>query len=128
VTETVLCIEDFKPKTLVRNHKTNHTGIVIEDGYGMMSVCAAHEVSVVYDGTTYGCGTDYRNLEITGTEQAVADLIKCGAGKGAECCRFLTVGEGPECERFGPSRMTLIMRKMRAQRDPAEPFPQCQLA
>jgi len=54
------------------------------------------------------------------------DPIKCGAGRGEECCIFLTAGsKGFECERFGSLRDMLISRTMNAKRNPEEPYPQC---
>lgn len=57
-----------------------------------------------------------------------ADFVKCGAGRGAECCKFLLAGpDGAECGRFGSLDNLLRSRPMIAARIPAEPFPLCQL-
>ena len=119
---------DFVPKLIVKNIKTGEEGVTCTDLPGMMSCNGANEVSVVYKGTTVASGTNYEYLEIIGKEKAVANLKKCGAGKGPDACIFLVMSEnGPECERFGNMRWSLIFRKMNAKREPAEPFPECQI-
>ena len=63
-------------------------------------------------------------------EKAQADPKKCGAGKGVDCCIFMTVGaNGFECERFSALRNTLIFKKeqMVAKREPTELYPGCQI-
>jgi hypothetical protein len=52
---------------------------------------------------------------------------KCGIGRGAECCIFLTIGSGFECQRHGELRDYLMSRVMSAKRNPIEPFPHCQI-
>lgn len=114
--------------TKVKNKKSGELGVVVTDPYGC---CAPQEVPVQYEGTTAYLGTDVSILEDLGPENAKADLMKCGAGQEKECCIFLVVGSnGPECQRFGPLRNTLISRKdkMAAQREPTELFPACQLS
>ena len=87
------------------------------------------EVSVVFDGETASCGTDWQKLEIIGQENAVADKDKCGAGKGEDCCIFLTAGgNGFECARFGDLHWDLQFRIMNAKRHPDKLFPNCQLS
>lgn len=60
--------------------------------------------------------------------KAEADFDKCGGGKGAQCCKFITVGaEGFCCERDGPMHKLLEQKKgMSARRIPILPFPACQ--
>jgi hypothetical protein len=112
---------------LVLNTKTQQKGVIIDDLPGMLSVCHPDQVLVVYEGTNTGEATDYKDLAITGTEEAVADDRKCGVFNGTDCCRFLTIGaDGPECERFGASRHSLIFHERTAQRNPVEPYPLCQ--
>lgn len=120
---------DFQPKLVVRNKKTGFIGVTCRDLPGLLSCNGQDEVSVVYDGTTFASGTDYRLLEIVGSENAVADINKCGAGKGEEACIFLVVGsDGAKCERFGDMRWDIIFRTMRAKRHPEKLFPKCQLS
>lgn len=109
----------------VKNVKTNLVGVVVSDPYGC---CDSHEVPVVYEGTTAFLGTDINILKELEDESPKADLIGCGAGKGKDCCIFLTVGkDGPECQRFTSLRNTLIFKKekMNAQREPTEMYPKC---
>lgn len=114
--------------TKVRNRR-GKIGVVIDDLPGIMGVCGPDEVLVVYEGTTFGCGTSRSDLEAIGKAEAVASPEKCGAGKGAKCCIFLVVsGDGWECQRFGALRNNLIFREMEARRHPAEPYPGCQLS
>ncbi len=117
---------DFRPQLVVRNKETGSIGVTCEDLPGPLSCNGPDEVSVVYDGTTVASGTDYRELEIVGPENAVTDLNKCGAGRGEEACIFLVVGAG--CQRFGDLRWDLIFRTMRAKRHPEKLFPKCQLS
>lgn len=58
-----------------------------------------------------------------------ADFIACGAGRGAECCKFLVLGtSGAECARFSFLDNHLRNRKdMNAQRIPEEKYPDCQI-
>lgn len=89
-----------------------------------------NEVSVVYDGDSVAIGTDWNKLEIVGPENAVADLQKCGAGKGEECCIFLVI-DGPRgcrCQRFGEMRWSLLFKTINAKRNPKELFSRCQLS
>jgi hypothetical protein len=118
---------DFRPQLVVRNKATDCIGVICRDLPGPLSCNGPDEVSVVYDGTTCASGTDYRELEIIGPENAVADLEKCGAGRGEETCIFLVVGSrGAECQRFGSLRWDLIFRTMNAKRNPDRLFPHCQ--
>ena len=118
---------DLRPKLVVRNKETSSMGVTCRDIPGPFSCNGPDEVSVVYDGTTVTSGTDYRVLEIVGPENAVADLNKCGAGRGEDACIFLVVGpNGAECQRFGDLRWDLVFRTMRAKRHPEKLFPKCQ--
>jgi hypothetical protein len=125
----VVKAEDLKPQTVVKNRETGKFGVVVSDLPAYLSVLGPGEVSVVYDGSTVADGTDPESLEIIGPENAVADLQKCGAGKGADCCIFLVLDgkKGFECQRFGEMRWTLVFREMNAKREPKELFPRCQL-
>ena len=103
--------------------------MVVADMPGPFAVLGAGEVLVIYEGVNHGKATNSSELEITGTEAAIADLLKCGAGRGKECCRFLTVSsKAPVCERFGSMRYNLIFNpNMSGLRNPPEPFPACQI-
>lgn len=118
-------------KDVVRHKESDRMGVVCptsqflqEDG----------PLSVVFEGnnhsTTVLCMGGDGAFEVIRRENAVADLKGCGAGQEKECCIFLVVGSnGPECQRFGHLRETLQFRKskMVAQREPVEPFPECQI-
>lgn len=114
-------------QTVVRNKKSGSVGVVCPDFCGVLSCCTDDEVPVVYEGTSVPCGTSFDQLEIVGPENAVADLKKCGAGEGENCCIFLTVADRPQCQRFGDLRWSLVFRNMSAKRNPAKLFPDCQL-
>lgn len=123
-------MERVAPQTIVRNKGTGKKGVAVDDLPGMMRCCSEQETPVVYEGETFSSGTDTVLLEVIGPEGAVADLEKCGGGKGAECCIFLALGaKGASCERFGSLRWNIIFREgqMGAKRHPAELFPDCQL-
>jgi hypothetical protein len=122
-----MTFNDFSPCDLVKRISDEKIGVVISDDFGC---CGPDEVMVVYEGTTFGDGTDFRELENLGPEKPVADPEKCGAGKGPECCIFLAMSRGFTCERFGHLRNTLIFRKesMKAKREPTAMFPKCQLS
>jgi hypothetical protein len=120
---------DFRPQLIVKNKKTGSMGVTCHDLPGILSCNGPDEVSVVYNGTSYAIGTDYQTLEIVGSENAVADFHKCGAGRGKDACIFLTAGSnGAECQRFGDLRWNLIFRTMNAKRHPEKPFPECQFS
>ena len=89
-------------------------------------------LSVAFDngdgsGTTLNCFDGGRNaFEMIGTYDAKPDPIKCGTGKGKDCCIYLTAGvKGFECERFGGLHSTLNFKTMAAKRAPGEPYPEC---
>lgn len=111
--------------TLVRHNLTGKEGVVVSDPFGC---CTSDETPVVFWGVTSFFGTQTDELEEIGKYEATPDMHKCGAGRGADCCIFLTMGpNGPCCERFGSMRCTLIFRTMAAKRDPATPFPECMI-
>ncbi len=116
----------MKTQTRVRRKSNGQLGVVVNDNF---NCCSPTEVPVVYDDTTSFLGTDRADLEDLGPENAVADFHRCGAGKEAECCRFLTAGvEGACCERFSSLRDSLIFKEdMNAQRNPSEPYPKCMI-
>ena len=121
--------KDFLPKLVVKNKETGFIGVTCCDLPVPLSCNGPDEVNVVYDDTDVALGTDYRLLEIVGTEKAVANLKRCGAGKGEEVCIFLAVGsDGAECERFGDLRWDIIFRTMEAKRHPEKLFPKCQFS
>lgn len=112
----------IQPRTIVE-HK-GIKGVVVSDQFGC---CTSDETMVVFEGTTHGQGTLTTELKILGKENAIAKPDLCGAGKGDDCCIFLTCGaNGFECERFGSLRISLIMKNMVAKRNPSEMFPACQ--
>lgn len=116
----------MKAGTKVKNKTIGDVGYVVNDFVGIMSVCFDGEALVVYEGTTYGTATKEEDLEIIGTYEATPNYLKCGAGMGAECCIFLTLGTGGfQCERFSDMRDTLLFRTMNSKRNPPEPFPDC---
>jgi hypothetical protein len=90
------------------------------------------DTSIVFDGrsgsATLNCFADgAKQFKIVGPDPAVADLQKCGAGKGADCCKFLVAGvNGVECARFGTMHYDLVFRTMNAKREPTKFYPACQ--
>lgn len=118
--------EQFIPQTVVKN-RNGQIGVVCNDLPGPLSCNGPEEVSVVYEGSTCEVGTDWKELEVVGPENAVADLKKCGAGRGEEACIFLVVGgNGAGCQRFGSLRWNLAFRTMNAKRNPDKLYPACQ--
>ena len=109
----------------VKNINTNEEGFVIDDSF---SCCDDSEDLVVYDGTKHGSGTDRNLLKEIPFIFPVPDPKKCGAGKGDDCCIFITVGpDGFSCERFTSLRNTLIFRSMNAKRNPEQVYPECMI-
>ena len=107
----------------VKNTRDGREGYVINDSF---RCCSDKEDLVVYEGTNCGYGTDRKILEEVGGIVPIPDLVRCGAGRGNECCIFLTIsGNGSCCERYGSMRDTLIFRTMTAERNPVEPYPEC---
>ena len=107
----------------VKNTETGKFGHIINDSFGC---CDNTEELVVYDNTTYGSGTNRELLEEISETLSIPDFTKCGAGQGADCCIFITVGsDGLTCERFTSLRDSLIFKTMNAKRHPEEPYPQC---
>lgn len=105
--------------------KDGRFGMVVNDPFGC---CGPSEILVVYDNTTCGEGTDEKKLEDLGIPEHKPDPHKCGVGRKADCCRYLTVGtDGFCCERFSSLRNSLIFKTMTAARNPAEPYPDCMI-
>lgn len=93
-----------------------------------MNCCLPDETPVVFDGDAFSQGVMTTDLKVIGPENAIPDHKRCGAGRGAECCIFLTVGpKGFECERFSSLRYTLMFKKdsMNAKREPLPLYPGC---
>lgn len=104
------------------------TGTVCHDLPPPLDCNGPGEVSVRYDDEEGVHGTDTAELTITGFENAVPDPVGCGAGRGGECCIFLTAGaSGFCCERHTAMRWPLIFRReqMSAQRIPLAAYPSC---
>ena len=112
--------------TKVLNNETKEVGYVIRDTFGC---CIPSETLVVYEGTNTGLGTDSILLTpVIPNPPHKPDPKKCGAGRGEECCIFLTVsGNEFNCERFSDLRDNLIFRKMVSERNPKEPYPVCMI-
>lgn len=121
-------MERIPRQTVVRNKKTGKKGVTIDDAPDVVHCCSDEETPVVYEGETTSKRTRTEDLEVIGPENAIADMEKCGAGTGRKCCIFLT-GDRPGCARFGELRFYILERKkqMKAQREPTEPYPKCQL-
>ena len=127
----------MEPRTLVRHTKLGQKGDG-ERGVVAQSPLAIYfpgEVAVLWeDGFDQEVSSFYDPAELTsvGREEPVADLKRCGSGRGAECCIFLTMeGEGPTCQRFLSLHAMLLERakkgEMGSRRIPKELFPNCQL-
>lgn len=115
----------IEPRTIVRSKNDGAIGVTVDDPWG---ACSSEETPVVYFGQEGFLGTLTSELEVLGPEEAKPDPAKCGMGKGASCCIFLTAGPGGfECERFSSLRSTLIAKAkdMTAKRHPAVAFPAC---
>jgi hypothetical protein len=118
-------------QTRVRNKETGETGVTCPTFWGLLNDEMEHPVSVCYDNQE---GSYTLNLvgesalEVIGPEDAIPDIIRCGAGKGADSCIYLVANpDGFVCERYGNLRWALKSRKMSAQRKPVEPYPDCML-
>lgn len=64
------------------------------------------------------------------TEPVEPNFKKCGAGRGAKCCVFLTMGAyGFQCARNGPLDPGIRQRQpnMKAKRIPKEDYPNCMI-
>ena len=99
-------------------------GVTCGDPWGC---CLPNETPVCYDGTEAFLGTLTADLTDHGPENAIPDMGKCGVGQGAECCVFLTMGQGGFCcERFTGLRWTLLFKDgMTAKRKPTAMYPDC---
>ena len=110
---------------IVKHKETGAQGVAVSD---FMNCCSDTETPVVWNGEKAFEGTDTGLLEDLGAENAIPDPVKCGAGKGADCCIFLVAGpKGFECARYQSLRYSLIFRKdsMNAKREPVEAYPAC---
>lgn len=117
-------------QTVVKHEE--RVGVVCDDdvlyGAGRWHCLAPDETLVVFEGVNYGEVVRTADLKIIGRENAVPVPELCGAGRGDECCIFLTCGpDGFCCERFSKLRNTLVTKRdMSAKRNPTEMFPHCQ--
>ena len=108
--------------------KNGVRGVTIDD-QGQLSCQADPDKNlVVFEGRTWGEGDiSDEDLTIVGPENAVADLVKCGAGLGEKCCMFLAVGsQGVLCGRFSSLRYSIIFSDMIAKGEPRRMFPEGQ--
>ena len=116
----------FPPRTRVRNRATKAEGTVVPDYPLFGGADIEDDVTVIYDGTAIYVEVGQDFLEIIGAEEPRPDPYRCGAGKGAACCVFLTCGAGGfNCERHTGLRWVLISRAMNAKRKPVAPYPDC---
>lgn len=117
------------PQTIVE--RDGHFGVTCPDLHPPMDVCSPEQTPVVWEHGEVDLGmrgelTD--TLRVVGPERAIPVLECCGAGRGADCCIFLTAGPtGLSCERFGGLRWRLLFQKssMSAQREPLAFYPHC---
>jgi hypothetical protein len=111
---------------LVRNLVDGRTGVTVPDHW---RDCKPSESVVHWHGeSVVEAGVLDSDLELVGPESPVANAAACGAGRGRDCCIFLTVGiHGLECDRHTTLRADILIRKpgMSAQRQPDEAFPAC---
>ena len=76
-------------------------------------------------------GEPVENVTLSGYTEPVEPIpARCGVGRSAECCAFLTAdATGFNCERGGRLELLLTTRaqkgEMIACRLPREPYPQC---
>ena len=114
----------MKTGTRVLNTESGKIGHVINDSF---RCCGDDEILIVYEGSNCGCGTDRSLLEEAEQIKHIPDFKKCGGGRGADCCIFLTVSgsDGFVCERFSSLRDALIFKAMKAKRNPPKPYPEC---
>lgn len=118
-------MDRIKPGMVVETD-AGASGVTVPD---FMGCCAEWETPVVFEGRSLFEGVRTDTLKIIGPENPKPAPHKCGAGRGADCCIFLTCGaQGFECERHSYGRYQLIFRKdqMTSKRLPTEAYPQCQ--
>ena len=116
----------IEPGMIVRTAE-GREGVTVPD---FMSCCLPSETPVAWSGEDDKgfFGTETETLTVVGPENPKPDMVGCGAGRGAECCIFMTLtGEGFACERHTSMRYNLIFKvhEMSAQRQPSEPYPAC---
>ena len=109
----------------VQFSENGRLGMAVDD---LMNRCADFETPVVWDGEGAFSGTNTADLKDLGIPNHIPYHSKCGSGRGAECCIYLTVGaDGFRCERFSSMRHTLSFRTMNSKRDPKEVYPNCMI-
>jgi hypothetical protein len=112
----------------VQHKETQRWGVTVPDMQGMLCDLPG-TVVVAWDGEEGANGdVDPRELVDHGPEKALPDIKRCGAGRGAECCAFLTLtGAREECQRHTSLRWAILFRvkDMNAKRTPTEPYPAC---
>ena len=67
-------------------------------------------------------------LDYSAGGEVHADMHRCGLGRGAECCLFLTVGGGgPFCARNSSMHQALLNKRpdFSAKRIPEQRWPEC---
>lgn len=116
----------LEPQIIVEN-AAGHRGTTVPD---FMNCCGANETPVVWEGQTAFEGTFTRDLKLIGPENAVAEPVACGLGRGSQCCIFLTADNGGfRCNRHSWTRYAIIFAsdQMLAQRHPTAIYPRCKL-
>jgi|GEM_PF-1613662 len=128
-------VELFKEETMALSERD----IVKEISTGKIGVIMPQSQFFPEDGPHRVCFVEGRGtnsyesddeFEVIGKEAPIANMQKCGAGKGEKCCIFMTMsGKDLICNRFTSMDETLRFHKaeMSAKREPHELFPDCQL-
>lgn len=124
-------VEELRPgtrvKTIVGPGSEHRVGTICPDLPGWLGIAAPGEVLVHFDNEEGVEGIHRSQLQGYCMERPSPDPVRCGAGRGADCCIFLTAGpKGFECQRHQSLRWTLIFKEdMAAQREPRSPYPSC---
>ena len=116
----------IKLGVVVKHIETGKKGVISTGGHYF----PGEGVAVVYEGNTSFVMTTEDRLEVLREENAIPNIHKCGAGRGAECCIFLLVGgDGIECSRFAKERDAVIAMFNKpghsAARHPTQMYPAC---
>ncbi len=119
-------MQRLAPQLVVRHKDTGKIGTTCPDLDGMLACCLETETPVVWEHCFAFQGTPTEKLDVLREEKATPDPDRCGAGRLADCCKFLVAdGNGFHCERHGNLRHTIIFRQMTAKREPTALYPQC---
>jgi hypothetical protein len=123
-------MEKINDRLLVKDKETGRLGVICQTAqipiFEMMEESGG--IPVIFDGGDLLEMMDRDNLDFWDSENPIPSEEGCGLNAGKKCCIYAYPSvNGLSCERFGIMRLTLMGKKMEAERKPNVLYPKCLL-